>query len=132
MPNDYFFLELLKTIKVSQLVTLLVIFMTDFFTGIVGAKIQGQEIESKKWINGLLRKSQIFLMIFCIGLVTTLLHFPILYECFFWLFLLGEVKSIFENGVKMKLPYAKEISALVDTCSNHIVKKISSFTEKLK
>lgn len=124
--------DLLETIKTRQLVTMLVVFMTDFFSGVMGSKMQGETIESKKWINGLLRKSQIFLMIFCIGLVTTLLHYPLLYECFFWLFLMGEVKSIFENAIKMNIPFAKEISNIIDDFTTHLLKKISAYAEKLK
>ena len=131
MENE-FIRELLDTIKTSQLVTMLVVFMTDFFAGIIGSKMQGEEIQSKKWINGLLRKSQIFLMIFCIGLVTTLLHYPLLYECFFWLFLLGEIKSIFENAIKMKIPFAAEISNIIDNFTTQLLKKISAYAEKLK
>lgn len=131
MENE-FIRELLDTIKTNQLVTMLVVFMTDFFAGIMGSKMQGEEIQSKKWINGLLRKSQIFLMIFCIGLVTTLLHYPLLYECFFWLFLLGEIKSIFENAIKMKIPFAAEISNIIDDFTTHLLKKISAYAEKLK
>lgn len=131
MENE-FIRELLDTIKTSQLVTMLVVFMTDFFSGIMGSKMQGEEIQSKKWINGLLRKSQIFLMIFCIGLVTTLLHYPLLYECFFWLFLLGEIKSIFENAIKMKIPFAAEISNIIDNFTTQLLKKISAYAEKLK
>ncbi len=131
MENE-FIRELLDTIKTKQLVTMLVVFMTDFFSGIMGSKMQGEEIQSKKWINGLLRKSQIFLMIFCIGLVTTLLHYPLLYECFFWLFLLGEIKSIFENAIKMKMPFAAEISNIIDNFTTHLLKKISAYAEKLK
>ena len=131
MENE-FIRELLDTIKTEQLVTMLVVFMTDFFSGIMGSKMQGEEIQSKKWINGLLRKSQIFLMIFCIGLVTTLLHYPLLYECFFWLFLLGEIKSIFENAIKMKIPFAAEISNIIDDFTTHLLKKISAYAEKLK
>ena len=124
--------ELLETIKTRQLVTMLVVFMTDFFSGVMGSKMQDEIIESKKWINGLLRKSQIFLMIFCIGLVTTLLHYPLLYECFFWLFLMGEVKSIFENAIKMNIPFAKEISNIIDNFTTLLLKKISAYAEKLK
>lgn len=124
--------DLLETIKTRQLVTMLVVFMTDFFSGVMGSKMQGETIESKKWINGLLRKSQIFLMIFCIGLVTTLLHYPLLYECFFWLFLMGEVKSIFENAIKMNIPFAKEISNIIDNFTTRLLKKISAYAEKLK
>ena len=131
MENE-FIRELLDTIKTSQLVTMLVVFMTDFFSGIIGSKMQVEEIQSKKWINGLLRKSQIFLMIFCIGLVTTLLHYPLLYECFFWLFLLGEIKSIFENAIKMKIPFAAEISNIIDNFTTQLLKKISAYAEKLK
>ena len=131
MENE-FIRELLDTIKTSQLVTMLVVFMTDFFSGIIGSKMQVEEIQSKKWINGLLRKSQIFLMIFCIGFVTTLLHYPLLYECFFWLFLLGEIKSIFENAIKMKIPFAAEISNIIDDFTTHLLKKISAYAEKLK
>lgn len=131
MENE-FIRELLDTIKTSQLVTMLVVFMTDFFSGIMGSKMQGEEIQSKKWINGLLRKSQIFLMIFCIGLVTTLLHYPLLYECFFWLFLLGEIKSIFENAIKMKIPFAAEISNIIDNFTTQLLKKISAYAEKFK
>lgn len=131
MENE-FIRELLDTIKTKELVTMLVVFMTDFFSGIMGCKMQGEEIQSKKWINGLLRKSQIFLMIFCIGLVTTLLHYPLLYECFFWLFLLGEIKSIFENAIKMKIPFAAEISNIIDNFTTQLLKKISAYAEKLK
>ena len=131
MENE-FIRELLDTIKTSQLVTMLVVFMTDFFSGIIGSKMQVEEIQSKKWINGLLRKSQIFLMIFCIGLVTTLLNYPLLYECFFWLFLLGEIKSIFENAIKMKIPFAAEISNIIDNFTTQLLKKISAYAEKLK
>ena len=131
MENE-FIRELLDTIKTSQLVTMLVVFMTDFFSGIIGSKMQVEEIQSKKWINGLLRKSQIFLMIFCIGLVTTLLHYPLLYECFFWLFLLGEIKSIFENAIKLKIPFAAEISNIIDNFTTQLLKKISAYAEKLK
>lgn len=131
MENE-FIRELLDTIKTKQLVTMLVVFMTDFFAGIMGSKMQGEEIQSKKWINGLIRKSQIFLMIFCIGLVTTLLHYPLLYECFFWLFLLGEIKSIFENAIKMKIPFAAEISNIIDNFTTLLLKKISAYAEKLK
>lgn len=130
--EDEFIRELLDTIKTKQLVTMLVVFMTDFFSGMMGAKMQGEEIQSKKWINGLLRKSQIFLMIFCIGLVTTLLHYPLLYEWFFWLFLLGEIKSIFENAIKIKIPFAAEISNIIDDFTTHLLKKISAYAEKFK
>ena len=130
--EDEFIRELLDTIKTKQLVTMLVVFMTDFFSGMMGSKMQGEEIQSKKWINGLLRKSQIFLMIFCIGLVTTLLHYPLLYECFFWLFLLGEIKSIFENAIKIKIPFAAEISNIIDDFTTHLLKKISAYAEKFK
>ena len=130
--EDEFIRELLDTIKTKQLVTMLVVFMTDFFSGMMGAKMQGEEIQSKKWINGLLRKSQIFLMIFCIGLVATLLHYPLLYEWFFWLFLLGEIKSIFENAIKIKIPFAAEISNIIDDFTTHLLKKISAYAEKFK
>lgn len=51
MENE-FIRELLDTIKTKQLVTMLVVFMTDFFAGIMGSKMQEEEIQSKKWNNG--------------------------------------------------------------------------------
>ena len=111
-PLNDLLIDLTQIMKTEYLILLFVLFVVDFFSGICSAFISETEIESKKWIDGLLRKSVIFLTVFSIGVVSAVLDQPLIFFTFFLLFVFGELKSIFDNFIK------------------NVVRKIRTFFEK--
>lgn len=129
-PLNNFLLDLTQIMKTEHLILLFVLFVVDFFSGICSAFISEKEIESKKWIDGLLRKSVIFLTVFSLGVVSAVLDQPLIFITFFFLFVFGELKSIFENLETIGIPGMKDISNIFDNFTKHVVKKIRTFFEK--
>ena len=129
-PLNDFLLDLTQIMRTEHLILLFVLFVVDFFSGICSAFISDTEIESKKWIDGLLRKSVIFLTVFTLGVVSAVLDQPLIFFTFFLLFVFGELKSIFENLEKMGIPGMKDISNIFDNFTKHVVEKIRTFFEK--
>ena len=131
-PLNDFLIDLTQIMKTEYLILLFVLFVVDFFSGICSAFISDTEIKSKKWIDGLLRKSVIFLTVFSLGVVSAVLDQPLIFFTFFLLFVFGELKSIFENLEKIGIPGMKDISNIFDNFTKHVVKKIRTFFEKFK
>ena len=131
-PLNNFLLDLTQIIQTEHLILLFVLFVVDFFSGICSAFISEKEIESKKWIDGLLRKSVIFLTVFSLGVVSAVVDQPFIFITFYLLFVFGELKSIFENLEKIGIPGMKDISNIFDNFTKHIVKKIRAFFDKFK
>lgn len=129
-PLNNFLLDLTQIMKTEHLILLFVLFVVDFFSGICSAFISEKEIESKKWIDGLLRKSVIFLTVFSIGVVSAVLDQPLIFFTFYLLFVFGELKSIFVNLEKIGIPGMKDISNIFDNFTKHVVGKIRTFFEK--
>ena len=129
-PLNDFLIDLTQIMKTEYLILLFVLFVVDFFSGICSAFISDTEIESKKWIDGLLRKSVIFLTVFSLGVVSAVLDQPLIFITFFFLFVFGELKSIFENLETIGIPGMKDISNIFDNFTKHVVKKIRTFFEK--
>ena len=127
--NDFLF-DLTQIMRTEHLILLFVLFVVDFFSRICSAFISEKEIESKKWIDGLLRKSVIFLTVFSLGVVSAVLDQPLIFTTFFLLFVFGELKSIFENLEQIGIPGMKDISNIFDNFTKHVVKKIRTFFEK--
>ena len=123
-------IDLTQIMKTEYLILLFVLFVVDFFSGICSAFISETEIESKKWIDGLLRKSVIFLTVFSIGVVSAVLDQPLIFFTFFLLFVFGELKSIFDNLEMIGIPGMKDISNIFDNFTKHVVEKIRTFFEK--
>ena len=131
-PLNDFLIDLTQIMKTEYLILLFVLFVVDLFSGICSAFISDTEIKSKKWIDGLLRKSVIFLTVFSLGVVSAVLDQPLIFFTFFLLFVFGELKSIFENLEKIGIPGMKDISNIFDNFTKHVVKKIRTFFEKFK
>ena len=129
-PLNDFLIDLTQIMKTEYLILLFVLFVVDFFSGICSAFISDTEIKSKKWIDGLLRKSVIFLTVFSLGVVSAVLDQPLIFFTFFLLFVFGELKSIFENLEKIGIPGMKDISNIFDNFTKHVVGKIRTFFEK--
>lgn len=129
-PLNDFLIDLTQIMKTEYLILLFVLFVVDLFSGICSAFISDTEIESKKWIDGLLRKSVIFLTVFSLGVVSAVLDQPLIFFTFFLLFVFGELKSIFENLEKIGIPGMKDISSIFDNFTKHVIKKIRTFFEK--
>ena len=129
-PLNDFLIDLTQIMKTEYLILLFVLFVVDFFSGICSAFISDTEIKSKKWIDGLLRKSVIFLTVFSLGVVSAVLDQPLIFFTFFLLFVFGELKSIFENLEKIGIPGMEDISNIFDNFTKYIVKKIRAFFEK--
>lgn len=129
-PLNDFLIDLTQIMKTEYLILLFVLFVVDFFSGICSAFISDTEMKSKKWIDGLLRKSVIFLTVFSLGVVSAVLEQPLIFFTFFLLFVFGELKSIFENLEKIGIPGMKDISSIFDNLTKHIAKKIKTFFEK--
>ena len=129
-PLNDFLIDLTQIMKTEYLILLFVLFVVDFFSGICSAFISDTEIESKKWIDGLLRKSVIFLTVFSLGVVSAVLDQPLIFFTFFLLFVFGELKSIFENLEKIGIPGMKDISNIFDNFIKNVVRKIRTFFEK--
>ena len=129
-PLNDFLIDLTQIMKTEYLILLFVLFVVDLFSGICSAFISDTEIKSKKWIDGLLRKSVIFLTVFSLGVVSAVLDQPLIFFTFFLLFVFGELKSIFENLEKIGIPGMKDISNIFDNFTKHVVKKIRTFFEK--
>lgn len=128
-PLNDFLIDLTQIMKTEYLILLFVLFVVDFFSGICSAFISDTEIKSKKWIDGLLRKSVIFLTVFSLGVVSAVLDQPLIFFTFFLLFVFGELKSIFENLEKMGIPGMKDVSNIFDNFTKHVVIKIRTFFE---
>jgi len=128
-PLNDFLIDLTQIMKTEYLILLFVLFVVDFFSGICSAFISDTEIKSKKWIDGLLRKSVIFLTVFSLGVVSAVLDQPLIFFTFFLLFVFGELKSIFDNLEKMGIPGMKDISNIFDNFTKHVVEKIRTFFE---
>lgn len=131
-PLNDFLLDLTQIMRTEHLILLFVLFVVDFFSGICSAFISDADIESKKWIDGLLRKSVIFLTVFSLGVVSAVLDQPLIFTTFFLLFVFGELKSIFENLEKIGVPGMKDISNIFDNFTKNIVKKVRAFFDKFK
>ena len=129
-PLNDFLIDLTQIMKTEYLILLFVLFVVDFFSGICSAFISDTEVKSKKWIDGLLRKSVIFLTVFSLGVVSAVLDQPLMFFTFFLLFVFGELKSIFENLEKIGIPGMKDISNIFDNFTKHVVRKIRTFFEK--
>ena len=129
-PLNDFLINLTQIMKTEYLILLFVLFVVDLFSGICSAFISDTEIKSKKWIDGLLRKSVIFLTVFSLGVVSAVLDQPLIFFTFFLLFVFGELKSIFENLEKIGIPGMKDISNIFDNFTKHVVRKIRTFFEK--
>ena len=129
-PLNDLLIDLTQILKTEYLILLFVLFVVDFFSGICSAFISETEIESKKWIDGLLRKSVIFLTVFSIGVVSAVLDQPLIFFTFFLLFVFGELKSIFDNLEMIGIPGMKDISNIFDNFTKHVVEKIRTFFEK--
>ena len=129
-PLNDLLIDLTQIMKTEYLILLFVLFVVDFFSGICSAFISETEIESKKWIDGLLRKSVIFLTVFSIGVVSAVLDQPLIFFTFFLLFVFGELKSIFDNLEMIGIPGMKDISNIFDNFTKHVVEKIRTFFEK--
>ena len=129
-PLNDFLIDLTQIMKTEYLILLFVLFVVDFFSGICSAFISDTEMKSKKWIDGLLRKSVIFLTVFSLGVVSAVLEQPLIFFTFFLLFVFGELKSIFENLEKIGIPGMKDISSIFDNFTKYIAKKIKTFFEK--
>ena len=129
-PLNDFLIDLTQIMKTEYLILLFVLFVVDLFSGICSAFISDTDIKSKKWIDGLLRKSVIFLTVFSLGVVSAVLDQPLIFFTFFLLFVLGELKSIFENLEKIGIPGMKDISNIFDNFTKRVVKKIRTFFEK--
>ena len=129
-PLNDFLIDLTQIMKTEYLILLFVLFVVDLFSGICSAFISDTEIKSKKWIDGLLRKSVIFLTVFSLGVVSAVLDQPLIFFTFFLLFVFGELKSIFENLEKIGIPGMKDISSIFDNFTKHVIKKIRTFFEK--
>ena len=129
-PLNDFLIDLTQIMKTEYLILLFVLFVVDLFSGICSAFISDTEIESKKWIDGLLRKSVIFLTVFSLGVVSAVLDQPSIFITFFFLFIFGELKSIFENLETIGIPGMKDISNIFDNFTKSVVKKIRTFFEK--
>lgn len=131
-PLNDFLLDLTQIMRTEHLILLFVLFVVDFFSGICSAFISDTEIGSKKWIDGLLRKSVIFLTVFSLGVVSAVLDQPFIFTTFFLLFVFGELKSIFENLEKIGVPGMKDISNIFDNFTKRIVKKVRAFFDTFK
>lgn len=129
-PLNDFLIDLTQIMKTEYLILLFVLFVVDLFSGICSAFISDTDIKSKKWIDGLLRKSVIFLTVFSLGVVSAVLDQPLIFFTFFLLFVFGELKSIFENLEKIGIPGMKDISNIFDNFTKRVVKKIRTFFEK--
>ena len=129
-PLNDFLIDLTQIMKTEYLILLFVLFVVDLFSGICSAFISDTDIKSKKWIDGLLRKSVIFLTVFSLGVVSAVLDQPLIFITFFFLFVFGELKSIFENLETIGIPGMKDISNIFDNFTKHVVKKIRTFFEK--
>ena len=129
-PLNDFLIDLTQIMKTEYLILLFVLFVVDLFSGICSAFISDTEIESKKWIDGLLRKSVIFLTVFSLGVVSAVLDQPSIFITFFFLFIFGELKSIFDNLETIGIPGMKDISSIFDNFTKHVIKKIRTFFEK--
>lgn len=129
-PLNDFLIDLTQIMKTEYLILLFVLFVVDLFSGICSAFISDTDIKSKKWIDGLLRKSVIFLTVFSLGVVSAVLDQPLIFFTFFLLFVFGELKSIFENLEKIGIPGMKDISNIFDNFTKHVVEKIRTFFEK--
>ena len=129
-PLNDFLIDLTQIMKTEYLILLFVLFVVDFFSGICSAFISDTEIKSKKWIDGLLRKSVIFLTVFSLGVVSAVLDQPLIFFTFFLLFVFGELKSIFDNLEKIGISGMKDISNILDNFIKRVVKKIRTFFEK--
>ena len=127
---DKFFIELTQTMRTEHLIALAFIFVVDFLTGITAAKISGKEIKSSKWIDGLLRKVSIFLALFGVGIVSVLLEKKVIFVIFYGLFMLGELKSIFENMANMGIPRMEEITNMINVLIDHVIRIMKEFFEK--
>lgn len=129
-PLNDFLIDLTQIMKTEYLILLFVLFVVDFFSGMCSAFISDTEVKSKKWIDGLLRKSVIFLTVFSLGVVSAVLDQPLIFFTFFLLFVFGELKSIFENLEKIGIPGMKDISNIFDNFTKRVVRKIRTFFEK--
>ena len=129
-PLNDFLIDLTQIMKTEYLILLFVLFVVDFFSGICSAFISDTEIKSKKWIDGLLRKSVIFLTVFSLGVVSAVLDQPLIFFTFFLLFVFGELKSIFDNLEKIGIQGMKDISNIFDNFTKNVVRKIRTFFEK--
>ena len=129
-PLNDFLIDLTQIMKTEYLILLFILFVVDLFSGICSAFISDTEIESKKWIDGLLRKSVIFLTVFSLGVVSAVLDQPSIFITFFFLFIFGELKSIFDNLETIGIPGMKDISSIFDNFTKHVVEKIRTFFEK--
>ena len=129
-PLNDFLINLTQIMKTEYLILLFVLFVVDLFSGICSAFISDTDIKSKKWIDGLLRKSVIFLTVFSLGVVSAVLDQPLIFFTFFLLFVFGELKSIFENLEKIGIPGMKDISNIFDNFTKRVVEKIRTFFEK--
>lgn len=127
---DKFFIELTQTMRTEHLIALAFIFIVDFLTGITASKITGKKIKSSKWIDGLLRKVSIFLALFGLGIVSVLLEKKVIFVIFYGLFMLGELKSIFENMANMGIPRMEEITNMTNVLIDHVIRIMKEFFEK--
>ena len=127
---DKFFIELTQTMRTEHLIALAFIFIVDFLTGITASKITGKKIKSSKWIDGLLRKVSIFLALFGLGIVSVLLGKKVIFVIFYGLFMLGELKSIFENMANMGIPRMEEITNMTNVLIDHVIRIMKEFFEK--
>ena len=127
---DKFFIELTQTMRTEHLIALAFIFVVDFLTGITAAKISGKEIKSSKWIDGLLRKVSIFLALFGMGIVSALMEKKVIFVIFYGLFMLGELKSIFENMANMGIPRMEEITNTINVLIDRTIRIMEEFFEK--
>ncbi len=127
---DKFFIELTQTMRTEHLIALAFIFIVDFLTGITASKITGKKIKSSKWIDGLLRKVSIFLALFGLGIVSVLLEKKVIFVIFYGLFMLGELKSIFENMANMGIPRMEEITNMTNVLIDHVIRIVKEFFEK--
>lgn len=127
---DKFFIELTQTMRTEHLIALAFIFIVDFLTGITASKITGKKIKSSKWIDGLLRKVSIFLALFGVGIVSVLLEKKVIFVIFYGLFMLGELKSIFENMANMGIPRMEEITNMTNVLIDHVIRIMKEFFEK--
>ena len=127
---DKFFIELTQTMRTEHLIALVFIFIVDFLTGITAAKITGKKIKSSKWIDGLLRKVSIFLALFGMGIVSALMEKKVIFVIFYGLFMLGELKSIFENMANMGIPRMEEITNTINVLIDRTIRIMEEFFEK--
>ena len=126
------FLAIASVLKPHHLHAILILFMIDFITDIMASVYLEIPLDSHKWINGILRKFAVFIAIFVTAGLSYLLEYKVLFDLFYMLFFLGEVKSIFENLKKMDIPGMREVDQVLGSIVNSILKKIKDIADTFK